>query len=135
MQEKFYLYEYWAKVLGLLIILFFGLVFYSRFSNQGILDFNGLAMGISLGLLLIFFSKEKKEDEMVRSLKFKALSRAVIVAFFGTYLFNYLFLNWNFDRQTDLTQSISAYEFLAVSLLLAIVFYQYFKYKISADKA
>ena len=41
---------------------------------------------------LSFFSKEKTDDEMMQGLKFKALARGTIVAFFITHLFNTYFL-------------------------------------------
>src|SRR5688500_10896568 len=98
MKHNSFPYSYWAKILGLVIIAAGVISFFQQYQRKGIFDFNELGVGFSWGLIFIFFSKEKTDDEMVQALKFKALARAVIVAFFITHLYNYLFLNWDFTR-------------------------------------
>lgn len=119
MKAESFPYSYWAKILGLLIIVTGIVSFFVQHHKRGFFDLNELALGLSWGLVFIFFSKEKTDDEMMRGLKFKALARATIIAFFITHLFNYLFLNWHFQRDHDRILSISAYQFLAITLLLA----------------
>jgi hypothetical protein len=120
-------YSYWTKILGLLIITAGVLSFFLQYSKKGIFDFNELAIGFSWGFVFIFFSKEKTDDEMMQGLKFKALTRAIIIAFFITHLYNYLFLNWHFKRDQDRILSISAYQFLALTLIIATATFYFMK--------
>lgn len=83
--------------------------FFVQHKKKGIYDLNELAVGASLGLLFIFFSKEKTDDEMIQLLKFKALTRAILIVFPLTHLYNYVFLNWRFDRECNVILSISSH--------------------------
>ena len=127
MRQNPFPYSYWTKILGILIIVAGIISFFQQYYKKDIYDFNELAVGLSWGLLFIFFSKEKTDDEMARSLKFKALTRAVIVSFSITHLYNYLFLNWRFEREKDIILSISAYQFLALTLIIATAYFYYLK--------
>jgi hypothetical protein len=121
-------YSYWSKILGLIIIALGIGSFFIKHARKDIYDVNELAIGFSWGLVFIFFSKEKTEDEMMQGLKFKALTRAIIVAFFITHLYNYIFLNWRFKRANDIILSISAYQFMALTLLIATAGFYYLKF-------
>ena len=122
-------YGYWTKLLGLLIIIAGIISFFVQYQKKGVFDLNELALGFSWGFIFIFFSREKTDDEMIHGLKFKALARAVVVTFFITHLYNYLFLNWRFKRAHDLILSISAYQFLALTLIIATGIFYYLKYQ------
>lgn len=108
--------------------------FFFQHHKKGMYDFNELAVGLSWGFVFIFFSKEKTDDEMVRSLKFKALAVAVIVAFSITHLYNYIFLNWRLEREKDIILSISAYQFLALTLMMATGYFYYLKHQITSNE-
>jgi hypothetical protein len=127
-------YSNWMKILGLVIIALGVASFVQQFYKKGIFDSNELAIGLSWGLVFIFFSKEKTEDEMMHSLKFKALARAVIIAFFITHLYNYIFLNWRFDRGNDVILSISAYQFLALTLIIATCNFYYLRHQATSNE-
>jgi len=129
MKQNSFPYARWVKILGIAIIAAGVVSFFIKYSNKGMADFNELAIGFSWGLVFIFFSKEKTDDEMIHALKFKALTRAIIVAFSITHLYNYLFLNWRFKREKDIILSISAYQFLAITLLIATGLFYYLKYQ------
>ena len=129
MKEASFPYSYWTKILGLLIIIAGIVSFLTKYHKKGIFDFNELAIGFSWGFVFIFFSKEKTDDEMMQGLKFKALTRAIIVSFFITHLYNYIFLNWRFTRDHDIILSISAYQFLALTLIIATASFYYGKYR------
>jgi hypothetical protein len=131
MKTESFPYSYWAKILGLLIIVAGIVSFFVQHNKRGFFDLNELAVGLSWGLVFIFFSKEKTDDEMMQGLKFKALAKATIIAFFSTHLFNYLFLNWYFHRDHDRIVSISAYQFLAVTLIIATCFFYFLKRQVS----
>jgi hypothetical protein len=134
MKQAYFPYSYWTKVLGLLIIIAGIISFFLKHNKNGIFDVNELAIGISWGFVFIFFSKEKADDERIHGLKFKALTRAIIVAFFITHLYNYLFLNWRFKREHDIILSISAYQFLALTLVIATGSFYYMKYQATVNK-
>jgi hypothetical protein len=134
MKHNSFPYSYWAKILGLVIIAAGVISFFQQHHRKGIFDFNELGVGFSWGLIFIFFSKEKTDDEMVQALKFKALARAVIVAFFITHLYNYLFLNWDFTRAHDTILSISAYQFLALTLVIATASFYYLKHQLTSNE-
>ena len=119
MGKSYFFYSYWVKGLGVLLI-FIGLAsFLNRYRKNGVFDFNELAIGLCFGLLCIFFSKEKTDDEMIEQLKFRALTKAVISTFLLTHLYNYIFLNWRLKRENDMILSISAYQYLAITLIIA----------------
>jgi hypothetical protein len=134
MQQNPFPYSYWAKMLGLALILVGIASFFIQHHRKGIYDFNELAIGLSWGLVFIFFSKEKTEDEMMQGLKFKALTRALIIAFSITHLYNYLFLNWGFKRENGIILSISAYQFVALTLLIATACFYYLKRQVTLNE-
>jgi hypothetical protein len=131
MSNNSFPYSYWAKILGLLIIVAGIASFIFQYQKRGFFDLNELGVGFSWGLVFIFFSKENNDDEMIHSLKFRALSKATIISFFITHLFNYLFLNWHFNRERDHIMSISAYQFLALTLIIATGLFYYERAQLS----
>ena len=134
MKHNSFPYSYWTKILGLLIIIAGVFSCLQQYYKKGVFDTNELAVGLSWGLVFIFFSKEKTDDEMIHGLKFKALTRAIIVAFFITHLYNYIFLNWHLKREHDIILSISAYQFLALTLIIATVSYHYLKHQATLNE-
>ena len=134
MKQNPFPYSYWTKILGVLIIIAGIVSFYVQYHKKGVYDFNEIAVGLSWGLVFIFFSKERTDDELIRSLKFKALAKAIIVAFSLTHLYNYVFLNWRLEREKDMILSISAYQFLALTLIIATGYFYYLKHKITLNE-
>ncbi len=124
MKRRIFPYAPWTKRLGWLLVLVGVFSFLNQYRKTGVFDYNELAVGACFGFLFIFFSREKTDDEMIHQLKFKALTRAVIISFFLMHLYNYIFLNWRFTRENGRILSISAYQFLAVTLIMATgIFY------------
>jgi hypothetical protein len=134
MKQNPFPYSYWTKILGILIAIAGIVSFFLQHHKKGVYDFNELAVGLSWGFVFIFFSREKTDDEMIRSLKFKALTIAVIIAFSITHLYNYLFLNWRLEREHDIILSISAYQFLALTLMIATGYFYYLKHRVSLNE-
>jgi hypothetical protein len=120
-------YAYWAKILGLLIIVAGITSFFLQHQKKRVFDLNELALGLSWGFIFIFFSREKTDDEMIHALKFRALTSALIMAFTLTHLYNYLFLNWRFEREHDMILSISAYQFVALTLMMATAIFYFLR--------
>lgn len=134
MKQNPFPYSYWTKILGALIIVAGIISFFLQYHKKGVYDLNELAIGLSWGFVFIFFSREKTDDEMIRSLKFKALAMAVIVAFSATHLYNYIFLNWRLKRANDIILSISAYQFLALTLMIATAYFYYLKHQATLNE-
>ena len=130
MKKRAFPYAPWFKGLGLVLILIGITSFIYRYNKNGVFDYNELAIGLCFGLLFIFLSKEKVDDEMIHHLKFKALTKAVFVSFFLMHLYNYFFLNWRFNRENGMILSISAYQFLAITLILATCIFYFEKKQI-----
>ena len=117
-----------------MLIVAAGIVsFFLQHHKKGVYDFNELAVGLSWGFVFIFFSREKTDDEMIRSLKFKALTWAIIAAFSITHLYNYVFLNWRLVRERDMILSVSAYQFVALMLMIATGYFYYLKYRVTLN--
>jgi hypothetical protein len=131
MQNNSFPYSFSAKILGIVIIMAGVVMFFLKYARKGIFDFNELAIGFSWGLVFVFFSKERTDDEMMQGLKFRALARAIVTSFFATHIYNYLFLNWRFERPDGIILSISAYQFLAITLVVATALFYYMKHQIA----
>lgn len=129
MKSSFFPYSYWLKWIGWLILISRIITVYLKYLDDGIFDLNNLAMGFCLGLFFIFFSEEKADDEMIHSLKYKALITAVIVGFSAMHLYNYIYLNKGLKRGHGIVQSISAYQFLALTLILATGIFYFLRYR------
>jgi hypothetical protein len=127
MRQNSFPYSYWSKFLGVILVGAGIFSFFLQYYKKGVFDLNELAIGLSWGFVFIFFSKEKTDDEMIQDLKFKALTRAIIIAFSITHLYNYLFLNWRLRRENDMILSISAYQFLALTLIISTAIFYYLK--------
>lgn len=127
MKQNSFPYGYWTKILGVVIIAAGIISYFLQYYKNGAFDLNELAVGLSWGFVFIFFSKEKTDDEMIQGLKFRSLSKAIIIAFSITQLYNYFFLNLSFKREHDNILSISAYQFLALTLIIATANFHYLK--------
>jgi hypothetical protein len=119
MKKRTFPYAPWFKGLGIILVLIGIASFLNQHRKTGVFDYNELAVGACFGFLFIFFSREKNDDEMVHQLKFKAITRSLFITFFITHLYNYIFLNWRYQRDNDLILSVSAYQFLAITLIMA----------------
>jgi hypothetical protein len=95
--------------------------------NTGYADWNsGADMVYVMGLMYLFFSKERIEDERVQMLKLRALCVAFFNAWaitgivrFGVYLQ---------DRSVP-PQTMSAYDVLFVTLIIALGLFHYWRWQ------
>lgn len=101
------------KWLGLGIILFslFGLVW--QFIQHKILSAEIPLMLISLGLVFIFFSREKTDDERIHQFKYQSLSWGILTAFFVIAGLNFL----------DHTFSAGGYLVMVLSMATAMFYF------------
>lgn len=105
-----------VKILGALLLLFActGIV-YKILHHQDYASFAPGLQLISLGLVFIFFSKEKYDDERIHQLKFQSLTWGVLTTYFMTMGVSYLF------------RVPSVHEFLSVALLLTTAMFYILK--------
>ena len=88
---------------------------------------------IAAGLMMIFFSKEPINDERVQDLKLKAVNAAFSVSFTLTLIVNWL-LNREFDITRDFNgvtgdwRSISAFDLIILSMVIAIALFHYWRF-------
>ncbi|WP_339815058.1 hypothetical protein [uncultured Imperialibacter sp.] len=124
-----FLYPYWTKALGGVTILFGLIVFFHRLAEYQIMDFAGLSFPLAMGLVMIFFSREKVYDERIAYLKFRSLAAAVPLGATATMLINYIQNYEGYSIETDSWYSISAFEYLSITLIIAIGWFQYLRVK------
>ncbi|WAC13011.1 hypothetical protein [Dyadobacter pollutisoli] len=122
-------YSYPMKIVGILLIGWGIYSFSSKYLQFHLVDLNLLAGLCCWGLVFIFFSKEKIDDERIHQLKFRALTWAVPVGLFVTHLINYFFLSKPEPNGGQLMESIPAYHSLVMILLLALVAFHYLRHK------
>lgn len=98
-------------------------------------DHNLLFVAASLGLMMIFFSRERIDDERVQQLKMKALFTAMSVGIalgmMGKHYFNVI-------RQGTLNTmapELTAWEFLSGTLLIALALFHYWRWQDGREKA
>jgi len=96
-----------VKILGVLLLLFAATgIIYKTFGQH---DYSSLTPGFqifSLGLIFIFFSKEKYDDERIHQLKFQSLTWGILTSYFITLGITYFF------------RAPSMHEFLCLALSL-----------------
>ncbi len=131
MKETFnvFAYSYKLKIVGTLLICWGIYAFFSKYRQYNLVDLNLLTSLSCWGLVFIFFSKEKIDDERVHQVKFQSLTWAVPAGLSVTHLINYFFLSQDEPDSGKLIESISAYQSLVIILLLAFGLFHYLKYK------
>ena len=87
---------------------------------------------IAAGLMLVFFSREKIDDERVQDLKLKAVSSGFSVAFALTLIVNWLLnrdfdIRRDFDSATSTWRSISAFDLMALIMVIALGLFHYWR--------
>lgn len=122
-------YSYKMKIVGIVLILWGIYSFIAKYWQFHLLDPNLLTGLWSWGLVFIFFSKEKIDDERIHQVKFQALALAVPLGLCITHLVNYFFLNQQETDSDKLFQSIPAYHSLVIILLFALGMFHYLKHK------
>ena len=113
-----FMYPAITKIAGIVLIVFAlaGLAY--RYYREFAFDFAIPSQLISLGLIFIFFSRDKIDDERIHQFKFRALTAGFFASYMWLYAFNYF------------GHSLSAYDFVVLALGLATVIFYYMRYKL-----
>jgi hypothetical protein len=124
-----FLYPSWGRAIGLIIMFLGIIIFLRRVFQYDIIDLAGGSFPLAMGLMMIFFSKEKDFDERIVYLKFKALAAAVPLAAVVTMIINYIKNYGDYSIENNAWFSISAFEYLTIVLAIAIGWLHYLKLK------
>lgn len=129
MQKHLFIYPYYFKFLGLILLAFALFILVKRYLSFGIFDLKAFSTPASFAFMFIYFSKEKDQDERIILLKYKALSLAIPVVAILFSLLDYSVNFKGYSIETDSWFSHSAFEYLAISLLAANGVFQLLKFK------
>jgi hypothetical protein len=120
-----------TKRLGVLLVVVFAPILHYAIPGGFWLRTSAAVAG---GLMMVFFSKEPIHDERVQDLKLKAVSAAFSVGFTLTLILNW-FLNRDFDVTRDFSgatgawRSISAFDLIIVTMVIALALFHYWRFK------
>jgi len=119
-----------GKPIGMVFIAIgVGMYFY-KLQETGIADWVATSKMIALGCISIFFSKGKRDDERIFQLKFYAIALSFLLSFLIIDLFNYVVLNFSsYTFEAGTWSSVSAYDFIITSMLIAISTYHIMRFK------
>jgi hypothetical protein len=94
-----------------------------------LLDFEMAAQPICIGLVILFFSKGKVDDERIHYLKFRALAFAVLNGLILSWLLTKVLYNWNYSVKDSYSHPISASVFIIITIVLAYLRLHFLKNK------
>jgi len=118
-QSLLFPYHQAIKWLGLTVLLFAVAALAFKLIHRQWDSLKPVPELISLGLVFIFFSKEKMDDERIHQLKFRSLSLGFLYSYFLTFGFQYLF-----------SRAATAHEFIATAMVFTTAIYYFAKSKV-----
>jgi hypothetical protein len=119
-------YPAWTRTAALILIFVWApFVFLRKLLAFDIFDIEVITEPICVGMIILFFSKEKVDDERIHYLKFRALAFAAINSAILCWVMTKLLFNWDYSVSTDKLYPMSAsmYIILMISLAYARLFY------------
>lgn len=84
-------------------------------------SWRGLSFVLSLCLAVLFFARERIDDERVHSLKLKALS----IGFMGGLALTF----WGESQYRPLARPLSANDFMCITLLTALALFHFWRWQ------
>jgi hypothetical protein len=126
-----------TKRLGVLLVLVLAPVLHVAIPGSSWIR---TSAAIAAGLMMIFFSRERIHDGRVQDLKFKALNAAFSVSFTLALIVNW-FLNRDFDVTRDfdgatgVLRSISAFDLIVLTMVVALALFHYWRFQDAASSA
>jgi hypothetical protein len=113
-------YPSWTKsVAFFLIFVWAPFSFFRKYLAFDLIDIEMAAQPVCIGLVILFFSREKSDDERIHYLKFRALAFAVLNGLILSWLITKVLYNWNYSVKHDYTYPISASVFLIITIITA----------------
>jgi len=124
-------YPRWMKSVSLFLILFWApFSFLRKYWLFDMIDIEMAAQPVSIGLVILFFSKENMDDERIHFLKFRALAFAILNGLLISWLITKFVYNWNYSVNENYVYPISASVFLIFTIIFAYARLFYLKSRI-----
>ncbi len=125
-----FFYSFSARYVGFALILLGTVIFIHRIVSYDIIDVSGFSFPVAIGLIIVFFSRERNFDERLVYLKFKSLAISIPIITAVTSAINYFHNFSGYSIDTDSWYSISAFEYLSLVLILALCLFHFHKWKV-----
>jgi hypothetical protein len=120
MKQITFPYPNWIRGFGFFLILVWGpFSFFRKYFLFDLMDPEMLMQPMSIGLVMLYFSKEKIDDERIHFLKFRALAFAVINGLLLSWVVTKFLYDRNYSVEKDFVHPISTSVFLMITILLA----------------
>ena len=121
-------YPNWVRTFGyFLIFIWAPFSFFRKYFLFDMIDLEMAMAPLAIGLVMLYFSKEKIDDERIDYLKFRALAFAMINGLILSWLATKFMYNWNYTVKTDLIHPIPATLFIVLTIILAYARLYYLK--------
>ncbi|MBV6640429.1 MAG: hypothetical protein KI791_06915 [Cyclobacteriaceae bacterium] len=125
-----FFYSFYARYVGFVLIVLGTIIFIHRIVSYDIIDVAGFSFPVAIGLIFIFFSRERNFDERLVYLKFKSLAISIPIITALTSVINYFHNFSGYSIDTDSWYSISAFEYLSSVLILALCLFHFYKWNV-----
>jgi hypothetical protein len=113
-------YPSWTKPIALVLIFAWApFSFLRKYFFFDLMDVEMATQPICIGLVILFFSQGKVDDERIHYLKFRALAFAILNGLILSWLTTKLLYNWNYSVKNSYTHPISASVFLIITITIA----------------
>lgn len=127
--SEFQLPNVWKLRGTIICLLIFGIMIALKFiDNEPLWLKDVLRKGLLVGLLIVTLSKEKIEDEMVTTLRFKAYTLAFIMAVLYSLIQPVAdYVVHNFIYEASMNNGFSYFQVLSFMLIIQIMFFEILK--------
>lgn len=123
-------YPSWTKPIALVLIFIWApFSFLRKYFLFDLMDVEMAAQPICIGLVILFFSKGKVDDERIHYLKFRALAFAVLNGLILSWLLTKVLYNWNYSVKDSYSHPVSASVFIIITIVLAFLRLHFLKNK------
>lgn len=120
-------YSHQLKYVGLGLLVIALVLFIAQWAITGLPNLE-LSQLSTIGLVFIFFSKEKYNDERIIQLKYKALTIGITLGIIISMLIGWYVNHINgYQSGSDQWFALSAFEYLTIAFLISLVCFQYLK--------
>jgi hypothetical protein len=96
-----------------------GRAFFRKYYVFDLIDIEMALQPLSIGLVILYFSKEKVDDERIHYLKFRALAFAMINGLLLSWLTTKLLFGQQYSVEHDLVHPVSTSHFLIITIAIA----------------
>ena len=120
-------YSHQLRYVGLGLLIIAVVLFIAQWAITGSPNLE-LSQLSTIGLVFIFFSKEKYNDERIIQLKYKALTIGITLGIIISILIGWYVNQVNgYQSRSDQWFVLSAFEYLTIAFLISLVYFQYLK--------